>query len=177
VFDPGRAIGVGELSKATELLNDWLGGISLTDAERVLRTRLRSLRKPPRDVLRGLLKSGSRVFGAGHGEWVHYEGARHIFRHPEFSSDAASLGRILDSEQALADLVSSPLGRGAVEVKIGSENQRREMQKMSLVIGSYRVGGTLGRIGVIGPTRMRYSRLVGLIGHFSRMLDEEASAS
>lgn len=176
VFDVGKTVGAKQLGRATALLNDWLGGVSLDDAERVLRTHLATLGSPLRSVLRRLLKDDSSIFRAGHGERVHYEGARHIFRHPEFSTDAASLGQILDSERALADLLRSPLGRGHVEVTIGSENRRREMQKMSLVVGSYRVGGTLGRIGVIGPTRMRYPRLVGLISHLSCTPDKEHSA-
>jgi transcriptional regulator of heat shock response len=43
---------------------------------------------------------------------------------------------------------------------------------MSLVAGTYRIGGSVARMGIIGPTRMRYPRLIGLVGYFSKALDD-----
>jgi heat-inducible transcriptional repressor len=60
---------------------------------------------------------------------------------------------------------------GTVRVVIGHENVRSGMQRMSLVSGTYRIGGSAARMGVIGPTRMKYPRLIGLVGYFTRALD------
>ena len=103
---------------------------------------------------------------------MHHEGARYIFRHPEFSSNAAALGRIFDSEEVLAEVLRRSAGPYRVTVTIGHENSLREMQSMSLVVGSFRIGGSHGRMGIIGPTRMRYPKLIGLVDYFADMLDE-----
>lgn len=161
-----------ELKDAAELLNDWLGGVTLSEASTVIETRLQELEQAPGVWLAGLL-DGVRVFlGPGGGERMHYEGARYIFRHPEFSSDAASLGEILDSEETLADVVRGPARAAEVRVVIGGENVRSGMSRMSLVAGTYRIGGSVARMGIIGPTRMRYPRLISLVGYFSKVLDD-----
>ena len=109
-------------------------------------------------------------------EHVRYEGARFMLRHPEFHDHVSALGKVIDSEEALADVVRITAGPGAVTVTIGHENQGRGLERMSIVAGSYRVGGDVGRVGVIGPTRMRYPRLVGLVRQFSEALDRALAA-
>jgi len=166
-----RPIAARELAETAKRLNEWLSGVSLGEAETVLRARIGSVDRPVRNVLSALLASGSKLFGSGEAGHVHHEGARYIFRHPEFASDAACLGEILDSERALAELVLACEPSG-VTITIGRENPRREMRRMALVVSAYRAGGSVGRMGVIGPMRMRYSRLVGLLDYFSGALSE-----
>lgn len=158
------------LVEATQLASSWLGGRGVAEAEAIVRRRLRTVRPPVRGIMAGLLGAGRRLFrpvGGG----VHYEGTRYILRHPEFVSDASCLGEILDDENALSNVVGAPSGPLAVAVTIGSENERREMRRMSLVVGTYRVGGGVGRMGFIGPTRMDYSRVIGLTQYLAGALD------
>lgn len=108
-------------------------------------------------------------------ERIRYDGARFIFSHPEFADDVSALGELFDSEASLAHVVPGPPDPMAIAVVIGRENRDRGMVRMSLVAGSFRIGRGLGRMGVIGPTRMRYPRLMGLVKHFSQALDERLS--
>ncbi len=160
-----------DLGEAACLLNEWLRGEPVAAAETVLLRRMRRASPPVRQVLRALLAARSQFLTPGEGQSVHYEGARYIFRHPEFASDAACLGDILDSEETLAEVVGGASTTRAVTIRIGRENPLRGMRRMSLVVGSYRVGGGVGRMAVIGPTRMKYPRLVGLVEYLSRALD------
>lgn len=166
-----------DIATTVDLVNRWLEGESLDGAERILRKRMSEVDGEPRRLLEALLSGPVHALSGQESDRLHYEGARYIFRHPEFSDDVSSLGRIFDSEQALADLVRKPSEPASVTITIGSENPRQEMRRMSLVVGSYRVGGALGRVGVVGPTRMRYPRLVSLIGYFSTLLDDLFSGS
>ncbi|MFH1502008.1 MAG: heat-inducible transcriptional repressor HrcA [Candidatus Eisenbacteria bacterium] len=169
-------VGASDIREAAGLLNDWLGGEPVADAESVLVRRMRGARPEVRKVLRALLDARSQFLRPGEGQSVHYEGARYIFRHPEFMSDAACLGDIFDSEEALARAVRGPAAPTSVTIRIGRENPQREMRRMSLVVGTYRFGGGLGRVGVIGPTRMKYPRLVGLVEYLSGALDRMFAA-
>jgi heat-inducible transcriptional repressor len=157
---------------AAGLLNDWIAGLAVGDAERILASRVSESDCPFEGLLRPLVERWPDLFHLHDSERVHYEGARYMLRHPEFAEDASLLGEILDSEEALADLVRGPADPQNVAVTIGGENRRKRMSGVSLIVGSYRVGATVGRIGVIGPTRMRYRRLVGLVGHLSGLLDD-----
>lgn len=167
----GEAIGEDDVKEASNLLNAWLKGEPVADAESVLLRRMRRTRPEVRSVLKALLRARHQFLGSGEERSVHYEGARYIFRHPEFEGDAASLANMFDSDEALVDAVRGPESPKAVAVRIGGENRRREMRRMSLVVGTYRVGGGLGSMAVIGPTRMKYPRLVGLVGYLSGILD------
>jgi heat-inducible transcriptional repressor len=161
-----------ELTRAARLLNDWLAGVTLADASDTIGTRMAAMESAPGEWTSGVLDAVRVFLSPGGGQRIHYEGARYIFRHPEFSEDASPLGEILDSEETLADVVRGPARAAEVRVVIGGENPRHGMHRMSLVAGTYRIGGSVGRMGIIGPTRMRYPRLMGLVGYFSRVLDE-----
>lgn len=172
VFEAPFVPSTNELKEAAALMNRWLAGEHLERVEAIVRKRVGEIEGAPHRILTAFLDDGPRILSVHDSDRLHYEGARYIFRHPEFSEDVSSLGRIFDSERALADLVRRPTEPASVTITIGSENPRSEMQRMSLVVGSYRVGGALGRVGVVGPTRMRYPRLVSLVGYFSTVLDE-----
>lgn len=171
VFESEPGVDRQSARAATELLNDWIAGLAVGDAERLLAAKVAGEDVPFVSVFRPLMERWPDLFHLHDSERVHYEGARYMLRHPEFSEDASILGEILDSEEALADLVRGPADPSRVCVIIGAENRRKRMSNVSLIVGSYRVGETAGRIGVIGPTRMRYRRIVGLVGHLSGLLD------
>lgn len=177
VLTTGREVNDEDLAAANDLLQKWLAGTAPTDAPELVNDRVAESSPPPGEGLRGLLESTAAFLGSGGSERIHYDGARYIFRHPELSSDVAALGEIFDSEESLADVVRGSNDPSRVVVVIGAENSRSGMKKMSLVAGTYRIGGAVARMGVIGPTRMRYPRLVGLVDHFSRVLDELFSGS
>lgn len=171
VLAADRRVNAGDIEKTQGLLRAWLHGVSVGDAERVLGSRLAGPATPMSAPVAELAADVGRLFAVDDAVQVRYEGARYMFRHPEFHDHASTLGKIIDSEGALAEVVRAPVEPRMVTVRIGHENRGRGLQRMSLVVGSYRVGVGVGRVGVIGPTRMRYSRLVGLVRQFSEALD------
>ena len=166
-----RRLNAGDIERTQALLRGWLHGVPVADAERVLGSRLEGPATQMGAAVAQLAEDVRKLFAIDDAVQVRYEGARYMFRHPEFHDHASVLGRIIDSEGALADVVRAPAEPGTVTVRIGHENRGRGLQRMSLVVGSYRVGAGVGRVGVIGPTRMRYQRLVGLVRQFSEALD------
>jgi heat-inducible transcriptional repressor len=172
VLTTGRALSDAELEEATGLLNEWLTGVALSESFVALESGLEAMEKDPGESLSAIFDGVRAFLHPGGGQRIHYEGARHIFRHPEFSENASSLGGILDSEEALADVLTGPAEAARVRVVIGGENTRSGMSRLSLVTASYRLGGSMGRMGIIGPTRMKYPRMIGLVTHVSQVLDE-----
>lgn len=171
VIATGNNYARSELDRATRLLNDWLASTPFAGAADRIEKRSSEHEPPLEEPLAWLLDGVRSFLALGAGERIHYEGTRYIFRHPELVRDAASLGEIFDSEEMLADVVRGPSGSTGISVVIGHENTREGLSHMSLVTGTYRLGSSIARMGVIGPTRMRYPRLMGLVGHFSSVLD------
>jgi heat-inducible transcriptional repressor len=171
VIAAARRPGPSTLSRASRMVNEWLAGVSISDASSVMGSRSGEAGEELDEETALLIDGVRSCLEPGGDRSVHYDGARYMFRHPEFSSDASSLGEILDSDEALAEVMRGPERVGTVRVIIGHENARTGMQRMSLVSGTYRIGRSSARMGVIGPTRMKYPRLIGLVGYFTRALD------
>jgi transcriptional regulator of heat shock response len=108
-------------------------------------------------------------------EQVYVSGEANLLDYPEFQ-DILRARRTLEyiTEQR-ADLIrQSPVcEHGGVRVVIGQENVAAELADASVLMATYPVGdGMRGMIGVVGPTRMDYSRMVSRLGYFADKLKE-----
>lgn len=119
-------------------------------------------------VLECLGNSGSRVYIGG---------ASNILNNPEFENidRAREFLTFIDRKENVSQLLSL-MGSGdeeRISIKIGSENQAPEMRDTSLVVANYSVGGKLhGKIGIIGPKRMNYARVVSSLELINSRLSE-----
>lgn len=104
------------------------------------------------------------------------EGVNHLLQYPEYSDldTLRSLLGVLENKEELRNLV--PLDEedgGGVNVFIGSENTVKVMENSTLVYHSIRRGGrVIGAIGVIGPRRMDYSKVIAVIDQLAARLDD-----
>lgn len=114
----------------------------------------------------------------GEGE-LHLEGVNHLLRYQEYS-DPERLGGFLESlehKHDILDMVSRGESDG-VNVYIGSENGVSSLNQSSLLFKKIKRGDkVVGAIGIIGPCRMKYNKVITMLEHFSRnitdMLDGE----
>jgi heat-inducible transcriptional repressor len=93
-----------------------------------------------------------------------------LLSQPEFTNaeSAKSILRIFEDKDMLSKLMEEDLQRAGVAVYIGRENKHRHMQNYSVVTSGYRVRDELvGRLGIIGPTRMEYDHLIPLVNYIS----------
>ncbi len=107
------------------------------------------------------------------------EGVNHLLQYPEYSDidSLRSLLNVLENKEELRNLV--PLDEedtGGVNVFIGSENTVKVMENSTLVCRSVRRGGrVVGAIGVIGPRRMDYSKVIAIIDQLAARIDDMLS--
>ena len=111
---------------------------------------------------------------------VYMEGTTNILRFPEYN-DITKIKEILeffDDKQNLGEMVKSlpDVKDGEVKVFIGDENDLPQLKNNSVVLSTYKAGPNLtGIIGVVGPMRMDYAKVVSGVGFFSRQLGEMLS--
>ena len=101
------------------------------------------------------------------------EGMTKIFAHPEFNSveRARHFLEMVDRKEDLKESISRR-GEG-ITITIGSENEDEIMPESSIVTATYHVAGRfVGRLGVIGPTRMRYGEITSVIDYMTKNLDK-----
>ena len=108
-------------------------------------------------------------------EQMHMNGALYMFNQPEFKDidRARTLLELLEQREELLGLLGDLSRTSGIKVVIGRENPKEEMQECSLVTATYHVGGSvIGSIGVVGPTRMEYSRIYSVVDLVANSLSE-----
>ena len=99
---------------------------------------------------------------------MYLSGTTNIMNQPEFRDvdKVKSLFALLEEQDTLAKmLIPSESG---IHVRIGSENNLDAINNCSLITATYSIDGqTLGTIGILGPTRMEYSKVISLMKYFS----------
>lgn len=107
-------------------------------------------------------------------ERVYLGGATNILNQPEFKDveKVRAILELLEEDELIWDVVMQGRG-GGISVSIGSENQISAMQSCSLITAEYHLGGGLvGRLGILGPTRMEYDRVLSLVQYICKTLNE-----
>src|SRR5437016_2093963 len=92
---------------------------------------------------------------------------------PEFATKERLQGllEVTERRDVLREALAKRLGQG-LTITIGSEHQDATLAPFTLVTASYRLGPLAGVIGVMGPTRMPYDKIVALVDHTSRLVGE-----
>lgn len=108
---------------------------------------------------------------------VYLSGVSNIFNFPEYRDidRAKEFIEFLDDKNSITKAVTNidEDDDRVIHIKIGKENDMDIMQNSSLVTANYKVGGrTVGKIGIIGPTRMNYSKVVANINQISQYLEK-----
>lgn len=105
---------------------------------------------------------------------IYLEGANKSFDLPEFNSleVAKNFVNILDEKELVADMLNSGFAED-INVYIGEENQKEELKDFSIVTFKHKVKGKdLGTIGIIGPKRMDYSKVISVMKYINKKLKE-----
>lgn len=106
---------------------------------------------------------------------VHTEGTANILKQPEFRDvrRAQPVLSALEQEDIVQELLRGGLGQERVRVMIGAENRREEMRDCSVISAPYYVGErAAGVLGIVGPTRMRYGKIIGLVRFLAESLGD-----
>jgi len=113
---------------------------------------------------------------------VYTSGATNIFKYPELSSDTEKASGLLEAFEEKKPLLSlldddeegskDDPGHG-IQISIGHELGNENMEDYSVVTASYDLGdGVQGKIGIVGPKRMDYDKVVGILKNVTSQLDE-----
>jgi len=175
----GRALTVPEplepeaLDRLSRMVSQRLQGYALSDITEELLARMVHEAAWQQRILLELLRWLHRRAPAV-ADRIYLEGAANILKQPEFQDarTARPVLSALEREEVLTDLLQSALGRD-VWVTIGSEHRYEDLRGTSVVAAPYRLGGrTVGALGIVGPTRMRYARVISLVRYLAGSLTE-----
>jgi len=164
------------LVTVTLALNERLAGQSFAEIRRTLSDRLRDAVPDDRgsDLVNIFVQAGADLFDLRSldASQLHLGNASVLAAQPEFES-GERLKQLIDlTEQR--DLLATAVGTrdhgGQLKITIGEENEPSVLSEFTLVTAEYSVGGLKGVIGVIGPTRMPYEKVVTIVDYTSSLV-------
>ncbi|MBI4307277.1 MAG: heat-inducible transcription repressor HrcA [Chloroflexi bacterium] len=101
-------------------------------------------------------------------------GMRHVLSQPEFATVqiARALVETFEEPKVLASVLEEALARKGFRVVIGAENREEALRSCTIILARYGAGDTSGTIGVLGPTRMDYSRTIAAVRYLAEVMTE-----
>ena len=156
-----------DLNRTAEILNERLSGLRLDEIKSSISDRLKGVQDGNSDLLRRTVNSADALFDFAEPLAMHTSGTQNMLRQPEFS-DHEMMGRVLSLIESRNDLLEVLLDSNPEpRVSIGQENPTDRLQSFSVVKAAYTVGNEVGTIGVVGPVRMPYRRILPLVEHMA----------
>ena len=172
-------IGDDALAEVQLVLNERLAGLSLSAIRTSLGARLRDTgaTSDGAELLNIFVQEGDQLFDVpspSEGDAVVLGRASVLADQPEFASGdrMRSLVELMETRTQLAQLLRGRKQTAGVQITIGSENGATLPGGLTVVTAEYSAGSLSGVIGVIGPTRMPYEKIISLVSHTSSLVTE-----
>jgi heat-inducible transcriptional repressor len=177
LLEAESSIDAEQVEKTASVLNERLAGLTLGEIKDSIDLRLKETSADDPRLIKLFLNSTENLLNFTEPDQMHLGGTTNIVDQPEFKDreKLRSLIEVIEEKKLLAELVSAKGIKEGITITIGKEIKKGEMQSCSLVTSPYKAGKVRGTIGVIGPTRMRYSKLVSMVEYTARLLSEVLS--
>ncbi|RAU94188.1 heat-inducible transcriptional repressor HrcA [Paenibacillus sp. YN15] len=169
VFRIPPGVRMEEIEKFVRILNERLKGVPLFQLRSKIYTEISEELSKHVSGYDDLLQVFEEVVVSDKQDRIFLAGSTNLLVQPEFKDveRVKSFLDLLEETPTLFKIIgSAPEG---LQVRIGSENTIAAINNCSLITATYAVDGkTLGTIGILGPTRMEYGKVIGILNHFSQ---------
>jgi len=167
-----------ELVEASNILNAHYSGLSIDEMRERLRSEVDQLRGDIASLMQAAVQAGSDALQESSDQLV-VSGERNLLTVQDFSNDLGSLRRLFDlfeQKTQLMRLLEGSSRAEGVRIYIGGESMVVPFEELSVVSAPYEINGqVVGTLGVIGPTRMAYDRMIEIVDITSRMVSNALS--
>ncbi|GAB4473764.1 MAG: heat-inducible transcriptional repressor HrcA [Burkholderiaceae bacterium] len=174
---PEHAYTQAQLLEAANLLNEHFAGLSFDEARRRLHGELQALRGEIAALMEAAVQAGSEAVEQK--DPVVISGERNLLGVSDLAADLGKLRAAFDlfeHKTRLLQLLDITSRAHGVQIYIGGESQTVPLDDMSMVVAPYEVDGqVVGTLGVIGPTRMAYERVIPIVDVTAKLLSHALS--
>lgn len=166
------------LLKLNILLNTHLNGLTLEEINLGMISSLKQQAGIHSEIVADVIDAIAESIHAEEDLEVYTSGANNIFKYPELADQqkASSIINTFEEKQLLTELVQENLtddNNTGIQVYIGEETPIQSMKDCSVVTATYELGeGMRGTIGIIGPKRMDYDKVIGTLKTITHQLDD-----
>jgi heat-inducible transcriptional repressor len=173
-----RSYSPSELIEAANMLNQHYAGCSFEEIQRRVHSELKQLRENMSQLMTTALETGSQALREGSDEVV-ISGEHNLLQVHDLSANMANLRKLFemfDQKTSLLQLLDISNRSQGVQIFIGGESGLVPLDECSIVTAPYEVDGeVVGTLGVIGPTRMAYERVIPIVDITAKLLSSALS--
>jgi heat-inducible transcriptional repressor len=163
-IDSGEPLTADDLRQAAASLNAEFAGLPLHRAREAVLERMREERLLYDTLMARAMRLASSTFADPLAERALYvEGAAALLDEGLTVGTLQALLLLIEEKQRLVQLLNEYIDGPGITVVIGAEHLDPGLRSLSLIASTYSDGPAVGMIGVIGPTRMRYSRAIAIV--------------
>jgi heat-inducible transcriptional repressor len=169
-----------ELVTAANFINQNYSGHNFEDIRQRLHDELREIRQDLTSLMSVALEASNRAVSESNEQYV-ISGERNLLAVHDLSQDMSrmrQLFELFEHKTSLVQILDLSLRGEGVQIFIGGESGVSAPDEVSVVTSPYKVGGeVVGTVGVIGPTRMAYDRVVPIVDVTAKLLSSALSQS
>ena len=172
MLEVGADIHREKLEGVNRMLNERLAGLTLREIRDTFVERIRG-QDEGTGLVRLFIDSVDLLFSDERSERLHISGTQNIIEQPEFvdSRSFRSVIELIENEDIIVHLLERHDNPDKdVVITIGAENEESKAEVYSIVTGRYESDGVVGQVGIIGPKRMNYAKLVPLVDNVARTI-------
>jgi heat-inducible transcriptional repressor len=167
----------GQIESVQGLLNERLAGLTFSEIKNTCSQRLQDVEETEKPVIRFFLDSVDKIFmDFTQPDKMVITGAKNLIRHPEFEDPEKFQGVIeLIEDKDIIIHILDKVGENSrrdIGISIGSENEIVKLREYSFVSKEYNIGEIRGSVGIVGPKRMEYSKIVSIVDYISEILNQ-----
>jgi len=174
-----RAYGAAELVEAANYLNQNCCGLDFSQVKRRVHDELHQLRANMTELMSAALDASGQAMADTSTQYV-ISGERNLLDVEDLSSNMSRLRELFalfEQRTRLVQLLDVGTRADGVQIFIGGESGIAQLDECSVVAASFEVDGqVVGSVGVIGPTRMAYERMIPIVDITSKLLSSALSA-
>jgi len=175
-----RAYTPSELTAAANYLNQHFAGLDFPQIRQRIRDELCQLQSDMTELMSAAIEAGSAAMDENAAAYV-ISGENNLLEVEELSSNMARLRQLFDlfeQKTGLMQLLDVSTNADGVQVFIGGESGIAPLDECSVVAAPYEIEGrVIGTIGVIGPTRMAYERVIPIVDVTAKLLASALGAT
>jgi heat-inducible transcriptional repressor len=173
-----RAYKPSELVEAGNFLNQNFAGLTFDEMKGRIHAELRQLREDMSHLMTMALEAGNEVMGQRSEDYV-LSGGHNLLHVQDLSSNMVNLRKLFDlfeQKTSLLQLLDISSRAEGVQIFIGGESGLVPLDECSVVTAPYEVDGqVVGTVGVVGPTRMAYERVIPIVDITAKLLSSALS--
>ena len=178
ILMPGQSYSPAELLEAANFFNQHYAGRKLDQVKNSIQDELKQLRQDMTTLMSAALKASTEVFGETQDQYI-ITGEGKLLNVHDLSSNMGQLRKLFalfEQKTALMQLLAIGQHGEGVQIFIGGESGAMPLDECSVVTAPYEVNGqVIGTVGVIGPTRMAYDRVIPIVDITAKLLSSALS--